>query len=209
MKLKSIRKIIGWKPGQKIVVSLCRLDPMKGVREFADATAHMPAKLKKSFIFVQIGEPTIIAYDAHKKPVHLPESEAAFQYLRHFEEHQHDGCRYVLLPFQKDFIPYLKAADYFVLGSYDEMYSLSLVDAMMAGCCIIGTNNGGTTEQLSGGRGILIEAKSAAAIADAVASAEVNPPLRKKLQKAASTWVQREHGWKRVLPQWLTLYNLR
>ena len=44
-------------------------------------------------------------------------------------------------------MPYLLASDYFVLGSYDEMYSLSMIDAMMAGCFVIGTNNGGHAEQ--------------------------------------------------------------
>jgi D-inositol-3-phosphate glycosyltransferase len=208
-KIKSVRKIVGLKPEQKMVISLCRLDPMKGVREFADAAKLIDKKLQRKFVFVQIGEPTIVGYDAAKKPVHLPESAAAFEYLRTLDEHQSNGSPFVLLPFQKDFIPYLAAAEYFVLGSYDEMYSLSLIDALMAQCLAIGTNNGGTTEQLADGRGILIAAKSAAAIAEAVMRAEGNPTLRRKMQKAAYTWVMREHSWRRVLPQWLALYNLR
>jgi glycosyltransferase involved in cell wall biosynthesis len=100
------------------------------------------------------------------------------------------------------------AADYFVLGSYDEMYSLSVIDAMMAGCLVIGTNNGGTVEQLSQNRGFLIEAKSAPAIADALVRAEKNPKEKEKIRKAAQAWVMKEHTWKAVLPQWLELYRI-
>lgn len=208
-KIKNAKKTIGLKTGQKVVISLCRLDPMKGVREFADAARLVDKKLRKKLVFLQIGEPTILGFDAGKKPFYRPEANEAFEYLKAAARNTGEGCRFVLLPFQKDFIPFLSAADYFVLGSYDEMYSLSLIDAMMAGCFVVGTNNGGTPEQIGQNRGLLIPEKNAAAIADAIAQAEGNPTLRKKTQKAAYTWAMREHNWKFVLPQWLTLYNLR
>jgi glycosyltransferase involved in cell wall biosynthesis len=88
------------------------------------------------------------------------------------------------------------------------MYSLSVIDAMMAGCLVIGTNNGGTVEQLSHNRGFLIEAKSATAIADALVRAEKNPKEKEKIRKAAQAWVMKEHTWKAVLPQWLKLYGI-
>lgn len=203
-KIRAVKKSLGVRPGQKIVLSLCRIDPMKGVREFADAARLVDGKLRKKLIFLQIGERTILEFDAQKKPIYRPESEEAYSYLQNIT-----GAPYTLLPFQKDFVPYLLAADYFVLASYDEMYSLSLVDALMAKCLVIGTDNGGTTEQLADGRGILVATKSAAAIRDALVSAEGNPALRNKIRKTAHAWAMREHNWKYVLPQWLALYNLR
>lgn len=208
-KLQAAKKAMGLKPGQQAVISLCRLDPMKGVREFADAAKLIDKKLQKKLVFVQIGEPTILGYDADKKPFYRPEANAAFEYLKSRALEKDHGAEYRLLPFQKDFIPYLAAADYFVLGSYDEMYSLSMIDAMMAGCFVIGTDNGGTVEQLADGRGLLVPAKNAVAIAAAVTRAGGNPPMQRKMQKAAYAWVMREHNWKHVLPQWLALYNLR
>jgi glycosyltransferase involved in cell wall biosynthesis len=124
------------------------------------------------------------------------------------ERRAKSGPRFKLLPFQKEYQKYLRAADYFVLGSYDEMYSLSVIDAMMAGCLVIGTNNGGTVEQLSHNRGFLIEAKGAPAIADALVRAEKNPKEKEKIRKAAQAWVMKEHTWKAVLPQWLKLYGI-
>jgi len=208
-RVKTARKITGAKPGQKVVISLSRLDPMKGVREFAEAGRRLPRPLQSKFVFVQIGERTIIAFDEHKKPVYLPESDAVFEMLRREEQNTRGRARFVLLPFQKNFIPFLKAADYFVLGSYDEMYSLSVIDAMMAGLPVIGTDNGGTVEQLAQNRGYLVPAKNPSAIAGALVALEKDPGQRRKICQASTKWVHREHTWQAVLPQWLELYTRR
>lgn len=244
--VKAVRKAVGLQAGQKLVVSLCRLDPMKGVREFVDAARLLDSRRRGKFLFVQIGERTITGYNEEGHPIYLPESEDCYRQLVAAARHggrglagdkdvaipraaRHGGrglagdkdvaapraergakstSRFKLLPFQKEYQKYLLAADYFVLGSYDEMYSLSVIDAMMAGCFVIGTNNGGTVEQLSHNRGFLIEAKSAAAIADALIRAEKNPKEKEKIRKAAQAWVMKEHTWKGVLPQWLRLYGI-
>ena len=208
-KVKAIRKAVGATAGQKIVVSLCRLDPMKGVREFAEAARLLDYRMRGKFLFVQIGERTITSFDGEGRPVFLPESESVYRELLAAERGAQSTRYFRLLPFQKDYVPYLLASDYFVLGSYDEMYSLSMIDAMMAGCFVIGTNNGGTVEQLQDKRGFLIEAKSGAAIADALIRADKSAPQRKAMQKAAQSWVMQEHTWKAVLPQWLALYAYR
>jgi D-inositol-3-phosphate glycosyltransferase len=208
-KVKAIRKAVGATAGQKIVVSLCRLDPMKGVREFAEAARLLDYRMRGKFLFVQIGERTITSFDGEGRPVFLPESESVYRELLAAERGAQSTRYFRLLPFQKDYVPYLLASDYFVLGSYDEMYSLSMIDAMMAGCFVIGTNNGGTVEQLQDKRGFLIEAKSGAAIADALIRADKSAPQRKAMQKAAQSWVMQEHTWKAVLPQWLALYAHR
>ena len=206
--VKAARKAVGLQAGQKLVLSLCRLDPMKGVREFVDAARLLDSRMRGKFLFVQIGERTIIGYNEEGRPVYLPESEDCYRQLVAGERGAKSTSRFKLLPFQKEYQPYLLAADYFVLGSYDEMYSLSVIDAMMAGCFVIGTNNGGTVEQLGQNRGFLIEAKSAPAIADALIRAEKNPKEKEKIRKAAQAWVMKEHTWKGVLPQWLELYGL-
>lgn len=205
--VNAVRRQLGIKPSQRLVISLCRLDPMKGVREFVEAARLVDNRVRGKFRFVQIGERTIIGYDAEKKPVYLPESEDCYRQLVAAERGAKESLRFRLLPFQKEYQPYLLAADYFILGSYDEMYSLSVIDAMMAQCCVIGTNNGGTTEQLEQERGLLIETKNATTIADAVLRLEKNPNLKERLTRAAHAWVKKEHTWKAVLPQWLELYG--
>lgn len=203
----SVRKALGIKTNQKFVISLSRIDPMKGVREFAEAARLLDNRVRGKFVFVQIGERTIIGYDDEKKPVYLPESEDTYRALVAAERGAQLNRYYRLLPFQKDYLPYLCAADYFILGSYDEMYSLSMIDAMMAGCFVIGTNNGGTVEQLGKDRGKLIDSKSAVAMADALLQAEKNAQATEKMRKASVKWAMHEHTWKAVLPQWLNLYG--
>jgi glycosyltransferase involved in cell wall biosynthesis len=203
----SVRKTLGIKTGQKLVISLSRLDPMKGVREFAEAARLLDNRVRGRFVFVQIGERTIIGYNDEKKPVYLPESEDTYRALVAAERGAQSNRYYRLLPFQKDYLPYLCAADYFILGSYDEMYSLSMIDAMMAGCLVIGTNNGGTVEQVGKERGMLIESRSATAMTAALLQAEANGKTAEKMRKASWKWVMQEHTWKAVLPQWLKLYS--
>jgi len=206
--VRAVRKALGLKPRQRLVLSLCRIDPMKGVREFVEAARLLDSRMRGKFLFVQIGERTIIGYNGEGRPIYLPESEDCYRQLVAAERGAKSTSRFKLLPFQKEYQKYLLAADYFVLGSYDEMYSLSVIDAMMAGCFVIGTNNGGTVEQLSNNRGFLIETKSAPAIADALLRAERNPKEKEKIRKAAQAWVMKEHTWKAVLPQWLKLYGV-
>lgn len=205
--LKQARKTAGAKAKTKIVVSLCRLDPMKGVREFVDAARIVDNKHRGKFLFLQIGERTIIGFDAEKKPIYLPESDAAYRQLLAAERGAKESGRFRLLPFQKKYAAFLKAADYFVLASYDEMYSLSVIDAMLAGVVVIGTDNGGTPEQLANHRGFLIEAKSSVAIAAAIDRAEKNPAEAETMRKSALAWARKEHSWQAVMPQWLALYQ--
>ena len=165
--IDKIRKALKLTAQDRLVLSLCRIDPMKGVREFAAASNLMPRHLKHRWLFLQIGERTLIGHDAKGEPLYLPDSQDAYLSVKKIADQQGNPTTYQMLPFQKNYIPYLCAADYFVLGSYDEMYSLSVIDAMMAGLPVIGTNNGGTTEQLALDRGLLIEAKNPQAIVDA------------------------------------------
>lgn len=202
-----VRRELGIKASQRLVISLCRLDPMKGVREFAEASRLLDNQKKGKFVFLQIGERTISSFDTAGKPVYLPESDAVYQQLVAAERGAKSSKRFKLLPFQKNYERYLMAADYFVLGSYDEMYSLSVIDAMLAGCFIIGTNNGGTVEQLADGRGVLIDSKSPPAIAEALLYAESKPAIRAKIQAKGEKWALQEHTWRKVLPRWQKLYQ--
>jgi len=207
LQIARAKKNANLKGKNRLVVSLCRLDPMKGVREFVDAARIMDNKFRGKFLFLQVGERTIVGYNAENRPIYFTESEDVYHQLVAAERGARESRRFKLLPFQKDYASYLAAADYFVLASYDEMYSLSVIDAMLSGAVVIGTDNGGTVEQLSDGRGFLIAAKSGIAIAEAIERAEKQPQAREKMRKAALTWARREHSWQTVLPQWLDAYG--
>ena len=74
---------------------------------------------------------------------------------------------------------------------------------------VIGTDREGTTEQLgSNERGLLIEPKSPAAIAEAVQTYVKHPDLRVRHGVAGHEWVHREHAMARMLDSLGRVYSL-
>jgi glycosyltransferase involved in cell wall biosynthesis len=96
--------------------------------------------------------------------------------------------------------------DVFILATYKETYSLAVLDAMGAGLPVIGTNSGGTPEQVTPERGLLIEPKSAQSIADSIQYYVENISLVQQHGNAAKLWVTQEHNWPRTLEQLNKLY---
>jgi glycosyltransferase involved in cell wall biosynthesis len=94
------------------------------------------------------------------------------------------------------------------LVTYKETYSLSVIDAMNHGLPVIGTNTGGTPEQVQDGvRGILVNPKDPMGIAKAITAYVENPSLQKQHGEAAKTWVQSEHNWKHTIQQLIDIYK--
>ena len=114
----------------------------------------------------------------------------------------------ILIPFQKNYIPYIDALDFFALASYNETYSLSVLDAMMMSKPVIGTNTGGTPEQVgTNERGRLVEAHSASSIAEALRFYLQNPDLATVQGPRARQWAIEKHQWPATLEQFLNLYR--
>jgi D-inositol-3-phosphate glycosyltransferase len=113
-----------------------------------------------------------------------------------------------LIPFQKNPTPFLQKADVFILATYKETYSLSVIDAMLMGLPVIGTNTGGTTEQIKHNeRGILIAPRSAEDIAKAIAFYVNHPQERQEHGKAAWEWATQEHSWEHTLETLRHMYS--
>ncbi|MCH8318469.1 MAG: glycosyltransferase family 4 protein [Bacteroidetes bacterium] len=77
---------------------------------------------------------------------------------------------------------FMKAADVLVLPSYSEGLGNVLVEAGAAGLPVVGSNVGGISELLAGGRGILIKPGSAEAIVEAIN--KVRSDYQSALQRA-------------------------
>lgn len=116
--------------------------------------------------------------------------------------------RIELIPFQKNVVPYLEAADAFALLTYKETYSLSILDAMNHGLPVMGTNAGGTPEQVKDGeRGLLVGPKDAQAVAKAISFYAENPAQRAQHGQTAKIWVQSEHNWKQTISKLMEIYT--
>ncbi len=201
-----IRKLWDTDPGDIVFATMCRLDPAKGVREIAESFSHLTKETQKKIKIWIIGEPTQLGKDESDQPIYEAESKQVFEWLKAFIPSTQGRVK--LIPFQKTPRPYFEAMDVFVLGTYKETYSLAVLDAMGVGAPVIGTNSGGTPEQVAHlSRGYLVEPQSAISIAKAIEYYMSNLNEVEKNGKCAKEWVQQQHNWQHTLSQFEALYK--
>jgi len=94
-----------------------------------------------------------------------------------------------LIPATADVARRLREMDIFVLPSYSEAFSNSMLEAMACGCACIGTRVGGTPELLGDNeRGLLCRPGDAVDLAEKLACFVNDLPLRKKMGARAAAF---------------------
>lgn len=79
---------------------------------------------------------------------------------------------------------------------------------MAMGLPVIGTNSGGTPEQiLHNERGLLVQPKSSLEIAKAISFYLNNPEYIARHGENGKKWVQKEHSWQQKLENLYCLYS--
>ena len=186
-------------PADKIVVAvMSRIDSGKGVGIFAAALQLLDEETRGKVEFWIMGEPTVKDTNRDGTPVYEEQAFKLHAELKAMAKEMPETLK--LIPFQKDYISWLAGMDIFVLPTHNEMYSLSVIDAMMTGLPVIGTDAGGTTEQIGNNeRGTLVEPGSARAIADAIKEFTDNPSLIKQKGDAARQWATSQHDFKNTI----------
>jgi glycosyltransferase involved in cell wall biosynthesis len=88
-----------------------------------------------------------------------------------------------------DTTPYYDRADVVLSCSTSEAYGRVVVEALKRGVPVIGSNAGGTVEQLTdSGGGLLYEPGDPAALADAIRRLHEDPELRRRLADDGQAW---------------------
>ncbi len=193
--------------GKIVVGMLCRIDKQKGVREFVDSYLLLPKNLREKVVYWLIGEPTIEKSQGGET-IYTEESIIAENHINKLISSQKIEKNIVRMGFQKDYISYLGSMDIFVLASYNEMYSLSLLEAMLMKVPVIGTNTGGTPEQIvDSQRGLLIKPFSATEISNAVVKYIQNTGLRENCAEEAQKWASERHDWKKTIELYRNVYK--
>ncbi|MES2614027.1 MAG: glycosyltransferase family 4 protein, partial [Bdellovibrionota bacterium] len=201
-----IRQILNAKKNDFVFATMCRLDSAKGVREIAESLLHLSQVVKEQIKIWIMGEPTLLYTNEFGNPVYEEQSLELYEWLKNFVEQNKNSIE--LIPFQKNIQPFLDAMDVFILATYKETYSLSVLDAMCAGIPVIGTNSGGTPEQVKNlERGFLVEPKSAKSIAEAITYYVENKIMIQEHGQAAKLWVRQEHDWNKTILQLKKLYS--
>jgi glycosyltransferase involved in cell wall biosynthesis len=196
-------------PEDKLVVgTICRIDKTKGVRELASSFLELSKENQNKIQLWIIGDRTVHRKDADGTIVYEQQANEAYQFITDFIEtnNLHDSIK--LIPYQADLIGYLSALDIFVLASYNEMYSLAVIDAMLMERLVIGTNAGGTSEQIGKNeRGILVAPSRADAIANGITEAVSRFDEYNQRATHARKWALAQHAWHAALADFKRLYE--
>jgi glycosyltransferase involved in cell wall biosynthesis len=167
----TIRKDYGYQESDLVVLSLSRLIPVKGVHvlieAFADACRQVP---QMKLLVAGAGDAEYINKLQNRS------SELGIKNAVHFL-----GNEPVI---EKP----LKAADIFVAPYlWPEAFGLSILEAMVAGLPLVGSNSGGIEELLAqGARGLLFERENAADLTRCLLDYARDPELRSRMGKLAS-----------------------
>ncbi|MEN0060227.1 MAG: glycosyltransferase family 4 protein [Bdellovibrio sp.] len=193
---------------QTVFGTLCRIDPGKGVRELVESLTHLSdSELAQTQLWI-VGDPTLIGSNSEGQPLFEPASKELNDWIAQQQAHPRHGPHLHRIPFQKDYIPYLEALDVFVLASYKETYSLSVLDAMLMEKPVIGTNTGGTPEQIGSQqeRGRTVPPHNAVALSEALRFYLTHPGQIPLQGQQARQWVLTHHSWSAPLAQFKKLY---
>jgi len=204
----AVRKSLNVDKDTLLVGVMARIDPGKGIREFVESYLLLPDDVREHTVYLVMGEPTI-KRSGLGRVVYEPACEVYSEEIHKFVKlHRLEG-RVRFIGFQRDYIPFLDAMDVFVLPSHAETYSLSALDAMAMNLPVVGTNSGGTPEQIKDGvNGFLIEPKNAAAIAAAIQRYYLDPKLRKEHGINGRRFVESNHDLRQTISRMLSFYGL-
>ena len=200
--ISNFRKSNKAQPEEKVLCSLSRIDPEKGVGTLVEAFLGLTSQEQKKLRLWIIGDPTLLHKTGQGENVYEADSERLYADLKKLDHPQIQ-----LFPFQSNPEGFLQSADTFFLGSTEETYSLAVIDAFLRGKPVLGTKSGGTVEQIGSTRGFFFEPKNVNSLQESLRhlirleSSEVQ-----LLGDNAKKWAQLEHSWDQCLQTWKKIY---
>lgn len=195
--------------GKIILGSMCRLDEGKGVLELVLGLQKLPDEILNKVELWVIGDRTLKKTLLDGTPIFEEQSQSVYEKILAIAEDPRLKNSLKMIPFQKNINLYLKAMDAFVIGSYEETYSLAVIDAMILGLPILGTKSGGTVEQIGSNqeRGYFFLPRNPDSTSEAFSTAILNLSELKSKGLSAKKWSAEQHSWDHCLKQWSELYK--
>lgn len=205
-----IRARHGVKPTDIVVGTMMRIDPGKGVMDFAESFSYIEPSLRSDVVFMIVGEPTRKGRAAPQESPFESHCEAYLRDIEAFIAAQGLSEKILLVGFQEDLIGYLSAMDIFVFSSRDELYSLVVLDAMGMGLPIVAAAAGGNLAQIDDGvTGLLYKVADSRDLGAKISRYLSDPALRRRHGGAARKWVEKEHDMRETIGALLETYSSR
>ena len=177
--------------GEIIFGCAARLEAGKGILVLLDAVAELRARGIRCLLRIAGNGPDVNHVKARIRELNLRDScELVGAYSGTF------GCS-----------AFMRSLDVFVLPSFAEGTSKSIIEAMAHGLAIIATDVGGSADMLLPNAGIVIPARHATTLASAMEELARDPGLRSVLGRRARKQYQQLFSPAAVLPLLMSSYS--
>ena len=182
-----VRKKLGYKPDEKIIVSSSRLTPKNGMDYLIKAVANVP---NVKLVIIGDGEQRK-SLESLISTLEVGERVSLLGYLEHSK-----------LP------DYLNAADVFCRPSINEGFGISFIESMACRIPTIGTAVGGITDIIIDGKnGMLVPPEDVAALTKALKIVIKDKDFRRVIAEQGLKTVKEKFTWEVVLGQMESVYE--
>jgi glycosyltransferase involved in cell wall biosynthesis len=205
-----IRQSFGCAEHDLLAGTMVRIDPGKGVMDFAKSISYVLESSKRPIKYCIVGEPT---RRAHQRPDESPYEAHCLAYLREIERFiREQGLqeKILLTGFQNDSVGFLSAMDLFVFPSRDELYSLAVLDAMAMGLPVIAAAAGGNVDQVQAGQtGYLFPVGDIRSMAEYILLYAGSDELRRVHGEKGRDFVREHHSMDNSINELLGYYTMK
>lgn len=189
----------GLKSGPKYFGFFGRLDRQKGTKEFILAALPLLEQFPELHLLV-VGDPTKAEEDSVKY-----QAEVAELIMR--SKHQE---RVHVFGHQKEFLSLLSCVDLLVMPSYQETYSILIINSFALGIPVLSTNDGGTPDLIGEKeeRGFLVEPKQVKPLQEKMRFVLENSKEIQGRRHACIEYVEKKHDHQNITAEYLSSYLL-
>jgi len=180
------RQRLDFEPHSFVFGMFGRIDKQKGTKEFLRALSRCVEK-KLQVRGLVVGDPTRGENRA---------DEYNSQVMETAELLSESSLK--MLPYQTDFLSYLKACDVLVVPSYHESYSLMILYAFSLGIPVLSTDAGGTPDLINQDRGWLVVPRSEDALFEKMVQIASEPKVAAQKGGVAKEYVFENHSFDKI-----------
>ena len=207
-KRAAIREQYGVRADDILVGTIVRIDPGKGVMDFAQSFRYIDERVRHRVKFMIVGEPTRKAKTHPGESPFEPKCEAYLREIESFIANNNTTGKIILTGYQDDLAGFLSAFDVFVFPSRDEMYSLVVLDAMCMSLPVVAANAGGNVYQVKDNvNGLLYDVSDSRDLARKIVTYAENPRLGQQHAAAAREFVRYEHSMDKTIATLREMYR--